>query len=359
MYKTTVAQLRLCYLIAPVFVNLSCRPWPNPHIFESKCYSLTMKAYLIRSRGDLSQVQVAETDAPATAAGHILIKVKAAALNPADLKVISGKDGGRFIHSSKVPIHLGFDYSGVVEQVAGDASSYAIGEEVFGFLPYSTKTRQGSFAEYISVREDEVAPKPSAISHAEAASAATVGLTALQSLSHIAGADRGQRILVNGASGGVGQYGVQIGKCLGAEVWGTCSAPKMEFVRALGADRVLDYAADPWSTLDERFDVILDTISNLRHAQYAKRLKRGGSYVATLPSAAWLGGKLRSLLTTKRVALVVVKPKRKDLSQLAAWLADGSVKAHVWKTFPFAELPAALEAFASGGALGKIVVEGI
>ena len=171
--------------------------------------------------------------------------MRAAAVNPADLKVLAHRGGGSFLHASRFPLILGFDFSGVVAEVGAAAGPHAIGDEVFGFLPYARSTRGGSFGEYVAVGADTVGPRPRSISHEQAAAAATSAATALQALRKGKLA-AGQTVLINGASGGVGSYAVQIAKILGATVIATCSASKIDHVKALGATRVYDYKTRRW-----------------------------------------------------------------------------------------------------------------
>lgn len=161
-----------------------------------------MKAFIIKRYGAMSDIEQVEIAYPLISNDEVLVRVKSAAINPADIKVITGKNGGKFIHSGKSPIGLGFDFSGVIKETGVEVSGFIQGDEVFGFLPYSRKTTKGSFADYVVVKSDTIAKKPSSISHTEAASAATTASTALQALVNIGGIKPGQKILVNGASGG-------------------------------------------------------------------------------------------------------------------------------------------------------------
>ncbi|MFA9469141.1 MAG: NAD(P)-dependent alcohol dehydrogenase, partial [Deltaproteobacteria bacterium] len=200
-----------------------------------------MRAALLDRNGPLESIRIGEIDAPTMGKDEILVRVRAAATNAADAKVVTGKDGGAFLHAKNFPTTFGFDFSGVVEAVGGHVRGRAVGDEVFGFLAYARSNKQGSFAELVSVKSDSVGDKPSNISHEEAAAAATAGSTALQALEEKGRLRSGQKVLVNGASGGVGSYAVQIASLLGAEVWGTASAAKADFVKDLGAARVVDY----------------------------------------------------------------------------------------------------------------------
>ncbi len=176
-----------------------------------------MKAYVIRRRGVIDDIEQTDIKTPALGPGQVRVKVRGAALNPADTKVISGKDGGKFVHSGKSPIQLGFDFSGVIEELGAGVSGPEIGQEVYGHLPYSTKATQGSFADYVVIEAGAIAPKPATLGHAEAATLPTAAGTALQCLETLGDIGTGQKVLINGASGGVGGFAIQIARIHGAE----------------------------------------------------------------------------------------------------------------------------------------------
>jgi NADPH:quinone reductase-like Zn-dependent oxidoreductase len=216
--------------------------------------------------------------------------------------------------------------------------------------------RQGSFAELVAVKPDNVGVKPENVSHEDAAAAATVGCTALQALRDKGRLRAGQRVLVNGASGGVGSYAVQIARLCGAEVWGTASAAKADFVRSLGAAQVVDYRSTPIGSIDETFDVLLDAASNSSFQETKHLLNRGGAYVTLLPSLRFFPGMLLSFFSSKRCALVTVRSRDTDLDQLGAWLATGDLRASVEQTFPLSDVSGALSMLQSGAVQGKLAV---
>ena len=191
-----------------------------------------MKAWCIDQYGSIDDLKQHHLPIPSPKPDEILVRIQAAALNPADHKVITGKDGGKFLHASRFPLVPGFDFSGILERHGAAVEHLNTGEEVFGFLPYSTKNKQGTLSEYVAVPADTVGVKPEHVSHAEAAGAATVGCTALQALRNKGRMSSGQRILINGASGGVGSFAVQLAKHAGAEVWGTASGQNLALVKS-------------------------------------------------------------------------------------------------------------------------------
>lgn len=309
-----------------------------------------MKAWIIENRGGVEQLKwkdVAEGPAPA---GSVRVKVLGSAMNPADLKVLKGKEGGKFLHSNRMPIRLGYDFSGTTEA----------GEEVYGFLPYNSSNHQGTFGEAVFADPQAMASKPAKLSHAEAAGLATAGLTALQGLRDRCRVQKGSRVLINGASGGVGTAAVQIAKALGAFVTATASHSKLGAVKALGADEVIDYATQPLTgkagSLGPGFDACLDVASNASFGICRPWLAPGGTYLTLLPSPGLLVGFVASLASTRRVRMLVVKSVRQDLEQLTRWVEAGVLKPVGESAIPLAQLPRAFELQASGKALGKVTL---
>jgi len=317
---------------------------------------MKMRAAILNGNGPLDSVRMGEIDAPTMGKDEILVRVCAAAINPADLKVVSGTDGGAFLHAKNFPTAFGFDFSGVVEAVGADVHDRSVGDEVFGFLAYSRSTRQGSFAEFVAIKPDTVGVKPPNITHEEAAAAATAGSTALQALEEKGRLRSGQRVLVNGASGGVGSYAVQIASQLGAEVWGTASTAKADFVKSLGAARVIDYKTTSLADIDEKFDVVLDAASMSSFGEVKSILRPGGAYITLLPSLGLFAGMLQGFLSGKRCGFVMVKARSADLNRLADWLAEGKIEASVDATLPLDEVPAALATQEAGKVQGKLAV---
>jgi NADPH:quinone reductase-like Zn-dependent oxidoreductase len=315
-----------------------------------------MKAYVIKKYGTIGDIEQVEIDDPKISNDEVRVRVKSAAINPADIKVITGKNGGKFIHSGKSPIGLGFDYSGVINEIGVGVSQFKHGDEVFGFLPYSTKTKQGSFADFVVVKSDTLAKKPSSIRHTEAATAPTTASTALQALVDTGGMNQGQKILVNGASGGVGSYAVQMAKSHEAEVWGICSASNLDYIKSIGADHALDYKKTALKDLDEKFDIILDAVSNSTFGQCSAILAPKGVYITLLPSLGLVTGKIQSMFSARKCALCFVRPRTADLTKIAKMIDEKVISAPVADTYPIAELKAALEKFKAGGVKGKIGV---
>lgn len=314
-----------------------------------------MKAWHLPHYGHIEDLVFEEHTPPKCGETEVLVQIKAAALNPADLYLISGKGGGKFMHATSFPIIPGYDFSGVIEQVGDQVRDLKTGQEVFGFQPYAKTSAQGTLTSYISIHPDHVSPKPANVEHAAAAAAATAGCTALQALRDKGNLTAGQHILINGASGGVGSFAVQIAKQAGATVWGTCSANNMAFVRKLGADHVMDYRKTSPGDIDHDFDTILDVAGASSFFVTQSRLKRGGNYITLLPSIKLATGIARSIFSTKRCRFVTVSPNSDDLAQLAVWLTTGKLQSQIALAVPLHDTPRALKMLEQG-VQGKVVV---
>ena len=227
----------------------------------------------------------------------------------------------------KLPFVLGSDVAGVVEAVADDVEGLAPGDEVVAMVPSSDGF--GAYAELVAVRGSAVAKKPAGVSFEDAGALPLAGLTALQALRDDGGLKTGMRVVVAGASGGVGHYGVQIARRLGAsEVIGVCSAKNADFVRDLGCDRVIDYREARYEDELRDIDVIFDAIGRTGFARAKKALSPRGVYVSTVPSAGLYAQALRSRLLPigRRAAIVLVRSRRADLDEMLAWMAAGDLR---------------------------------
>ncbi len=316
-----------------------------------------MKALIINKYGSISDLKNDEIDKPVINENEVLVKIKAAAVNPADLLVISGKDGGTFLHDKNFPFALGFDYSGVVDEIGQNVSGLQPKDEVFGFLDYSKKNQKGTFTEYVAVTPEICAKKPQNISFAEAASAATAGSAALQGLNDKGNLQSGQRVFINGASGGVGSYAVHIAKNMGAEVWATCGSKNIDYVKSLGADRVVDYKTIDYKELSQKFDIFLDVAVRSSFSKASPTLSSKGIYVSLLPiSPAFAAGWLKSLFGSKLCRGVVAKQKQSDLTQLANWMSEGKLEVSIDTSFSLADASKALQKLESKGVNGKIAI---
>lgn len=290
---------------------------------------------------------------PIAGAGEIRVRVHASSLNAADVKVLNGELAGRFIHAKVDPHVPGFDFSGEVDAI-GEGVDLQVGEMVFGHLAYGSKTRQGTFAEHITIAAQHVARKPDTIPHTVAACSATVGLTAIQAFAK-ADLQGVPRVLVIGASGGVGSLAIGIAKRRGCDVTGVCSGYAADFVRALGADEVIDRKlTDPFADA-EPYAAIFDTTGKYSFSTCKRALASDGTFITTLPSAGFVSGKLQCVFSKRRCELVVVESKRTDLEQLAAWMDDG-LSVPIFSEAAVRDARKSFSRLSEGGVLGKIAI---
>lgn len=299
-------------------------------------------------------MEVIEVADPVASAGQVRVRVHASSVNAADMKVVNGDFAARFIHAKVDPLIPGFDFSGEVDAV-GEGVDLEVGDMVFGHLAYGSKQRQGTFAEQITIEAQNVARKPDTIPHSVAASAATVGLTALQAFAK-ADLQGAPRVLVVGASGGVGSLAVGIAKRLGCEVTGVCSGYAIDFVRGLGADHVIDRKTTDPFTDAEPYAAIFDTTGLYAFSACKRVLATDGTFITTLPSPSFVAGKLQCLFSKQRCELIVVESKRADLEQLAAWLVDG-LQVPIFSEAEARDVEKSFSRLSEGGVLGKIAIQ--
>jgi NADPH:quinone reductase-like Zn-dependent oxidoreductase len=306
--------------------------------------------------GPLESLHPITLPLPEPGRGELRVRVHASALNPADFKVCTGEV--KLLHARNFPMVLGYDYSGVVELVGPGTTDFAVGDAVFGFLPYSPFNRRGAFAEVLIASAAETARKPEGISHLQAAAATTPALTALQMLRDLGRLPaQGGRALVTGVSGGVGSAAVAIAKRLGATVTGVGSGRGLELARSLGADAVIDRKRqDVLTEAVGPFDVVLDAAAASRWKSWKAKLAPGGAFVTTLPSVGFMLDKLASLVSSTRTAFVTVKSRPADLRQIGEWLAAGLVLP-IDSTIPVRDVPKGLARLLQGDVLGRIVVD--
>jgi NADPH:quinone reductase-like Zn-dependent oxidoreductase len=322
-----------------------------------------MKAFVRRVYGPPEKVlELTEVEQPTPADDQVLIRVRAASVNPVDWHEITGEpylvriqEGWRTPAKHPVP---GTDLAGVVEAVGSGVTRFKAGDEVFGM-------GSGTFAEYVAVREDHVVAKPANLTFEQAAAVPVAAITALQALRGSGRISAGQKVLVNGASGGVGTFAVQIAKSFGTEVTAVCSSRNVDAAKALGADEVIDYTLADFTRGGQQYDLILDIAGNRPLADRRRVLAAKGTLVMVggPKDNRWigpLGSLLRMLavsaLSSQRLVGMLAKNDAGDLTTLAQLLESGKVVPVVEKTYPLPELPAALTQLGGGHSQGKLVV---
>jgi NADPH:quinone reductase-like Zn-dependent oxidoreductase len=320
-----------------------------------------MKAMVCHRYGVPDGLELRDVDKPALTDDGVLVRVRASSVNPAEWYAVSGRPYvvrptmGLRRPKQAIP---GADFAGTVEAVGAAVTGLRPGDDVFGGVS------GGAFAEYVCVRE-AVAPKPAGMTFEQAAAVPTAGLTALQGLRDHGRLQPGQRVLVNGASGGVGTFAVQVAKAFGAEVTGVCSTRNVDLVRSLGADHVVDYTRDDFTRGGERYDLLLDVAGSRSWADCRRVLKPKGTLVLIGgpkanrwlgPLGHLLGTTLRSLGASQKATFFVAKLSREDFVVLGELFEAGKVTPVVDRRHPLRDLPEALRYLGEGHAHGKVVI---
>jgi len=312
-----------------------------------------MKAVIHDRFGTPEVLEVRDIPQPVAGPGEVLVRVRAAAINPKDALVRGGKF--RRMSGSEFPKLTGLDHAGTIAALGPGVSGFTVGEAVFGML---NGWSGGTCAEYVVAKVGEFAAKPARLDFAEAAAVPLAALTALQALRDLGRVGPGSRVCIHGASGGVGLFAVQIAKALGAHVTALCGAAAAELVRSLGADAVLDYRAQPPASLTQSFDCFFDVFGNQSFAGIRRQLAPRGIYISTVPSRRNILDHLRTRFWPgRRARLVVVKSKRADLETLAGWTGAGRLRAVIAARFPLAEIRRAHEQIQTKRTHGKIVID--
>ena len=315
-----------------------------------------MKAFIYERYGPPENLRMAEVDRPAPDAGEVLVKVLAASVNAADWHVLRGRPlFSRATLGLLRPKHqiLGVDIAGQVEAVGSGVTRFQPGDEVYANL---LDHGYGGFAEYVSAPVDVMSLKPPSLSFEEAAAVPMAAATALQGLRRHGELQPGQRVLINGASGGVGTFAVQLAKAYGAEVTAVTSTRNLELVRSLGADHVLDYTTTDALGGGQRYDLILDTVGNRSVPDLRRALAQGGKAAVTgFTSVAKLLAV--SLRGGKDIAQVQAHVTTRDLELLSGLIEAGKVRPQIDRRYRFTEIPAAIAYLEQGRARAKVVAE--
>ena len=318
-----------------------------------------MKAIVCSSYGRPDVLELAEVEKPALADDLVLVKVRAASVNPADWYGVAGPlivrpSTGLFKPRSD---RTGIDFAGTVEAVGKDVTHVSPGDDVFG-------ARSGALAEYVTVR-DAVVAKPANITFEEAAAVPVAAITALQGLRDKGQLQAGQRVLINGASGGVGTFAIQIAKALGAEVTAVCSTRNVEQARSLGADHVIDYTREDFTRSDRRYDLLLDVAGGKSWSQLRRVLTQDATVVIVGAQKRRLVGpighivrlRVASLLRgSQKAVFFIAKTNRADMEILRELLETGKVKPVVDRKYELAETADAFRYLGEGHARGKVIV---
>src|SRR5215218_508549 len=321
-----------------------------------------MKAMVRDTYGPPEVLELRDIESPECADDEVLVRVRAAGVGRDVWHVMAGlpypiRLAGFGFRAPKNPV-IGSDVAGVVEGVGKNVSRFRRGDEVFG-------VGKGAYAEYVCALEDKLAPKPENLTFEQAAVVPIMGSTALQALRDHGKVRQGQEVLIIGASGGVGTYAVQIAKAFGALVTGVCSTKKVEMVRSIGADHVIDYTREDFAEGDQRYDVILDIGGNSTLARLRRALTPEGTLVIIGGEGRgrWLGGTDRQLpamilspFVGQKLGTFVSTPNQEDLLVLKELIEFGKVTPVIDRTYPLAEVPEAMRYLEGGHAQGKVLI---
>ncbi|HKE92763.1 MAG TPA: NAD(P)-dependent alcohol dehydrogenase [Povalibacter sp.] len=322
-----------------------------------------MKAIVQRCYGPPQALAYEDIEKPTVADDEVLIRVRAASVNPLDWHVVRGipyimRMGAGF--GAPDISRVGVDFAGTVEAVGRNVTKFKPGDEVFG-------GKRGAFAEYVSVREDRpMVLKPANATFEQAAAVPIAAITALQALRDQGHVQPGQKVLINGASGGVGTFAVQIAKSMGAEVTGVCSTRNVDMVRSLGADHVIDYTREDFTRGAEHYDVIVDNVGSHALRDYVHVLNPAGTFVIVGgPSEGrWIGamsGPLKAYVlspfVSQKLVFFIADMNPADLAILSELMRSGKVTPVIDRTYKLSEVAAAIEYVEKGHARGKVIVD--
>jgi NADPH:quinone reductase-like Zn-dependent oxidoreductase len=322
-----------------------------------------MKAIAYERFGSPDVLELTEVPVPKVGRGEVLVRVRAASANPWDWHFMRGlpyiaRLSGAGLRTPKRPV-LGGDISGEVEKVGSEVTRFRPGDEVFGFVGF------GGFAEYVVSAEGRLAPKPANLTFDQAATVPLAALTALQGLRDVGEIRSGQNVLIVGASGGVGTFAVQIAKWFGAGVTGVCSTRNMEFVRSIGADRVIDYTREDFTRSRRQYDLVFQLAGTTSPAAFRRVLTPKGVLVLSSgdspgrligPFGRIIAAVLLSRFVGQDMRVLQTKPRNEDLHFLTELIEAGRVTPVIDRTYPLRETPAAIRYLETGRARGKVVI---
>jgi len=326
-----------------------------------------MKAFVLRSYGSPDLLELTDLDEPVPADDEVLVRVRATSINPYDWHIMRGQPyiarlmpGALGLRGPKLRI-LGCDIAGQVAAAGQQATGFSPGDQVYALLP------QGGFAEYVSVPQHLLASRPKNLSCEQAAAVPMAAITALLGLRDQGRLKPGQKVLVNGASGGVGTFAVQIAGALGAQVTAVCSASNAQLARSLGAAEVIDYTTQDFTLQDQRYDLLLDIAGSHRALASRRALKPSGTFVAVggppgrwlQPAARMFAGPALAPLVSQRMVMTDTgrcADKKANLVMLTELIEADKVTPVIDRSYPFADIPAAIRYQEQGHARGKVVI---
>lgn len=320
-----------------------------------------MKAIVYHEYGSADVLKYEEVDKPVPKDDEVLIKVRAASINPLDWRLMRGEPKVLRLMARMMKMsggRPGVDVAGEVEAVGKEVKQFKPDDKVFGGC-------RGALAEYACTSESKVVGKPDGVTFEQAASINVAGLTALQGLRDKGQVQSGQKVLINGASGGVGTFAVQIAKSFGADVTGVCSARNLEMVKSIGADAVIDYTKDDFTNLPQRYDVIFECVGNHSFSECRRVLNPNGKFVGVgaphdLPMSVLLASMIRdialSAFSSQKAVMFVAKSNQDDLTNLGELIVNGKLKPVIDKRYNLSDAGDAMRYLEEGHARGKVII---
>jgi NADPH:quinone reductase-like Zn-dependent oxidoreductase len=319
-----------------------------------------MKAIVFHNYGSPDALKCEEIEKPIPGDDEVLIKVRAASVNPLDWRLMRGRPylirimTGLF---KPKDARLGVDVAGQVEAVGRNVTRFKAGDKVFGAC-------QGAFAEYALASESTLVTKPDNLTYEQAAAVNVGACTALQGLRDAGKIQPGQKVLINGAAGGVGTFAVQIAGSFGAEVTGVCSTRNLEMVRSIGAEHVIDYTREDFTKSNKRYDLLFDSIGNRSLSEYRRVLNSRGTYVAVGgPDGRWLGplaimikALVLSPFVSQKMVMFISKLSKEDLTSISELIETGKITPVIDRHYGLSEVPEAIRYLEEGHARGKVVI---
>ncbi len=346
------ASLALCGALATMLCASSfaqdAKPTSTSPAPNSAGAETTMKAVRIHEYGGVDVLKYEDAPRPAPSTGELLVRVYAAGVNPVDDKVRSGAFSA--FTNFKMPMILGWDVSGVVEQVGKDVTKFKAGDPIFAYMDVK---QPGAYAEYAIVRETDACPKPTKLTYVEAAGVPLAATTAWQALVDTAKIEPGQTVLIHGGAGGVGHFAIQIAKARGAKVIATGSAKSLAFMRQLGASISIDYTAAKFEDFAQGVDVVLDTVGGDTQTRSFNVLKKGGILVSIVQPPSQELAKEKEV----RAVIFLAHPDGAELAEISKLIQTDKLKPTVSKTFPLSDAAKAHEQIETKHTKGKVVLE--
>jgi NADPH:quinone reductase-like Zn-dependent oxidoreductase len=310
-----------------------------------------MKAVIYNKYGPPDVLEIGELGKPIITENEILVQAYASSVNPVDWKIRNGSM--KIFTGKKFPKGLGGDIAGKIVEIGEKITGFAVGDEVYGKI---SGFNGNAYAEYVVAKPEDLALKPTNLNFNEAAAVPLAALTAYQALVNHGELTKDSKVLINGCSGGVGHFAIQIAKSMGAEVTGVCSTNNVALAKELGANFVIDYTKENVTSNKEKYDIFFDAVANQSYGKIKSILNKNGKYVTTLPSLGVILNFVTGLFSSKKASMINVKSNPNDLQQLTKWIEDGRVKPIVEKTYQLKDVREAHRHSETGRVVGKLAI---